>query len=273
MTTTRFAGLGWAGLILFAGGCSSSPAYIPDASGTGGADAREAGAPGGGDAAADSGAALVCPPPPDFIDPFALIDDMEDGSAVIPNVMGRNGEWWAGGDMTPGGTISPNGDANPEPIPGGRCGSKLASHVTGQGFNDWGAILSVTFKYGSVDGGAPGAIPVDVSGYQGLTFWARIGDTSTNSVRLALSDQHARPEGGICVVGGPPGMACWDTFGTDIPQLDTAWHRYKIPFAGLSQRDFGVKADKLDTHFLYTIEFAFAPGAIFDFWVDDLSLY
>ena len=45
--------------------------------------------------------------------------------------------WWAGGDdpsKATGATITPDGVVTAEKIPGGRCGSIYANHVTGQGF-------------------------------------------------------------------------------------------------------------------------------------------
>ena len=237
------------------------------------------GGAGGGGGAADASVADVptvvmnCGDVNQPIDPTALIDDMEDGNFLAAEIGGRNGSWWAGGDATPGASMQPNGDANPEMIPGGRCGSRYALHVTGNGFTDWGAVLSVSFKFGSNDAGVDGLLPYDAHFRTGLTFWARIGDTSTNHVRLAVADEHARPEAGICVVNGPPGQGCYDTFGVDLTELDTTWHQYRIPFAGLVQRNFGVEAPTVDTSQLYDVEFTFYPGRVFDFWIDDISFY
>src|SRR5215467_14423771 len=103
-------------------------------------DDGAAGGGGGNDAAAaaDAGSpnVVTCGDPYAPIDPTAMLDDMEDGNFLILDVGGRNGAWWAGGDATPGGTIVPMGNADPELIPGGRCGSRYAERVTGQGFND-----------------------------------------------------------------------------------------------------------------------------------------
>ena len=233
-----------------------------------------AGAPeaGGNDAAATS-PSISCGDPNQPIDPTALIDDMEDGNFMAAMIGGRSGSWWAGGDATPGASMQPDGNAPPEPIPGGRCGSHYAMHVTGNGFNDWGATLSVSFKYGTNDAGAMGLLPYDAHFRTGVTFWARIGDTSTNQVRFAVADEHARPEAGICVVNGSQGQTCYDTFGVDFTELDTTWKQYRIPFAGLGQRGFGVAAPTVDTQQLYDLEFTFYPGRVFDFWVDDIAFY
>ena len=52
--------------------------------------------------------------------------------------------------------------------------------------------------WGSVDGGAAGLLPNDDHFRTGVTFWARIGDTSSEQVRFAISDKYSRPEGGFC---------------------------------------------------------------------------
>ena len=185
-------------LLLLAAACSSSPA-VPADHGLGGAG-------GGGSSGADPTAgsagtiarAANCPDSSGPVDPTALIDDMESGGAALPMEGRRNGSWWAGGDMvSPNATIDPNGDAPSELIPnGGRCGSLHAKHVTGQGFTSW-AVLTATLSNGLVDGGVYAALPYDAHIRTGVTFWARIGDTSANQVRFAVSDKYTRPEGGI----------------------------------------------------------------------------
>lgn len=244
------------------GGCSSDSNLRPDGSvppGSGGT--------GGSTAMSDCGDAGQ------LVDPTALISDMEAGGYQAAYVGGRNGAWWAGGDaMSPGAAIQPNGDANAETIPGGRCGSKLAEHVTGHGFTIW-AILSVSMGWGTVDGGGQGLLPNDDSARTGVTFWARIGDTSTDKVRFQISDKYSRPEGGICVDGGTMDVACYDTFGVALAQLGTDWKQYRIPFSGLSQQHFGLQRPSLDTSSIYTIEFSFNPGSTFDFWLDDIAFY
>src|SRR5437762_71620 len=82
--------------------------------------------------------------------------------------------------------IEPNGDAAAEMIPGGRCGSNYAMHVTGHGFSMW-AVMSVSMGWGAMDGGTEGLLPNNNSFRTGVTFWARIGDTSSDKVRLAFT--------------------------------------------------------------------------------------
>lgn len=260
--------------VLGAFGCSSTADYSPTTVGSGGGVGGAAGAPGVGGAAGAS--ASSCGGASGPVDPTAMIDDMEAGGSAILMEGGRNGGWWAGGDPnSPGASINPNGDAPSELIPGGgRCGSLHAMHVTGQGFTVW-SQLSVSMRYGTVDGGASGLLPYDAHTRTGLTFWARIGDTSAAQVRLSVTDKYTRPEGGICdasVTGGS--TACYDNFGVDLTPIGKAWTQYRIPFAGLGQRNFGLQEPSgVDTSAIYTVEFDFYPNEIFDFWLDDISFY
>jgi hypothetical protein len=264
--------------LLATSGCSSTADYSPPVTGAGGGLGGAAGGRGGGGAAGASTSS--CGDTSGPVDPTAVIDDMEATSAPILMIGGRNGAWWAGGDPTsPGAKIDPNGDAPSEVIPGGgRCGSLHAMHVTGQGFTVW-SQLSVSMRYGSVDGGADGLLPYDAHIRTGLTFWARIGDTSGAQVRLSVSDKYTRPEGGFCDPSptATTTTACYDNSGVDLAPLSQTWTQYRIPFGGLGQRKFGLQEqtpDKtLDTSSIYTIQFDFYPNEIFDFWVDDISFY
>jgi hypothetical protein len=271
----RFAML----VLLLTPACSSSP-DIPAGTGLGGSGGG-GGAAGAGGGAGTAVKTMSCPDSGHGpVDPTALIDNMEAGGSALPMEGGRTGSWWAGGDaLSPGATITPNNEGPSEPIPnGGRCGSLHAKHVTGQGFTSW-ALLTATLAWGPVDGGASAALPYDAHIRTGLTFWARIGDTSTNKVRFAVSDRYTRPEGGICdpdSTTATTSTACYDTAGVDLP-LATTWTQFQIPFAGLAQRGFGQKEKEgqmgPDTSAIYTIDFNFYPSTVFDFWLDDISFY
>jgi hypothetical protein len=251
-------------------GCSSDVAGSGRPGGSSGSALTTGGAGGGAGPAAAS-----CPDTGGPVDPTAMIDDMEAPDPPILMEGGRNGGWWAGGDkVSPNASIVPDGNATAELIPnGGRCGSRYAVHVTGQGFTSW-AEVTVALRYGALDGGATGLLPYDAHTRTGVTFWARIGDTSANQVRFAVSDEATRPEGGVCDASAPTGpTSCYDTFGVDLTALGTGWTQYRIPFAGLGQRNFGLQEPALNTSAIYTIDFNFYVGEIFDFWVDDIAFY
>jgi hypothetical protein len=221
----------------------------------------------------------TCPDPGEAIVPTAVIDDMEDQDAFVTEVADRSGGWWTAGDETVGASMVPvqtelTGDlALPEAISEPRCGSHYAMRVTGQGFLDWGAVMGVAFAFGERKDGEIGAIPYDVSAYEGVEFYARIGDTSTAEVRYQISDSNTDPDGGVCSEVRGSRDECYDSFGLSLPQLDMTWHHYKIPFAGLTQRDFGYQADGVVTSAAYELTFNFPAASIFDFWVDDLTFY
>ena len=268
--------------LLAASGCSSTADYTPTGTGAAGGAGGTAGAAGGGGMGGAAGAAAPataasCPDSGGPVDPTALIDDMEAGGYAILMEGGRNGTWWAGGDMqSPGAKIQPDGNAPSEVIPGGgRCGSLHAMHITGRGFTSW-AQVSASMRYGSVDGGASGLLPYDAHIRSGVIFWARIGDTSGNKVRLSVSDKYSRPEGGLCDASSSAttATACYDNFGVDLLPLSQTWIQYRVPFGGLGQRNFGLQEKMgLDTSSIYTIQFDFYPNEIFDFWIDDISFY
>jgi hypothetical protein len=138
---------------------------------------------------------------------------------------------------------------------------------------EW-AVVNVSMGYGSVDGGAPSILPYDASFRTGITFWARIGDTSTDQVRLNVTDRYSNDAGGICdpAATGDPSRYCYDHFGTPLTKLTTEWHRYKIPFLGLGQLGFGIPRPHVDTTAIYSIDFLF-PNAPFDLWIDDVYFY
>lgn len=202
------------------------------------------------------------------IDPTASIDDLEDRNALITATGRRNGSWWLSTDGTDG-TTTPPADAAPPPerILGGRCDSEYAMRVTGEGFTDWGAVLSIGFRYVSEPE------PIDASDFSGARFWARVGELHDSAVRVQFQDSSTFPQGGICSDDPTSTDACYNGFGTELLQLDTEWRLFEIPFARVSQRDFGHIAESLDTENLYTMEWDLASNAVFDLWIDDVWFY
>jgi hypothetical protein len=229
-------------------------------------------------AAGDAAPAPGCPSETGPIDPTLLIDDFEDGSANLAPIAGRTGAWYSFGDATIGAIMQPLGLAPPELIPGSRCGkSHKALHITGSGFLDWGSGVSATMDYGPNAAGVSEERPYDAAarGYQGIRFFARVGDTSTTTVRFVVSDEYARPEAGLCTVPGTQGDACYDTYGVMLTAaLSTDWSEFRIPWFGLAQQSFGLPGGiGPDTSKLYDIGFSFPARVVFDLWVDDITFY
>jgi hypothetical protein len=225
----------------------------------------------GGAGGAGSVAAIGCTDP----DPGVLdyIDNMEDGDNRILMRAGRIGYWYTYHDDTVGGKLNPDQGVTVEmePIPGGRCGvttSTRAMRLTGSGFNEWGAAFAFSLKYMGME------LPYDASQFKGITFWARVGETSVDSIRVAFGDQWSRPDGGHCTVDPKSGpVACYDTFGSAVT-MSQSWERHSVLFGQTEQRNFGLQRDTLDQTSLMTVEFATDPGApVFDIWVDDVAFF
>ncbi len=201
--------------------------------------------------------------------PSALLDDLEDGNSQVANVLGRNGSWWLSTDGTDG-TVTPGEDAAPPPerILGKRCDSEQAIRVTGQGFTSWGAVLTVGMAYSSQ------ADPVDLSGFSGLMFWARVGELNTSAIRVQFQDSNTAVEGGVCNPQSGTPDECYNGHGIALVPISTEWRLYKLPFADMTQRDgWGYQAEALDTTAIYNIEWNLDPNSVFDLWVDDVWFY
>ena len=69
-------------------------------------------------------------------------------------------------------------------------------------------------------------------------------------------------------------VACYDTLGVDLTQLDTTWRQYRIPFGGLTQRNFGLPRHRARHAAASTrSSSASTRSTPFDFWLDDISFY
>jgi hypothetical protein len=202
------------------------------------------------------------------VDPALLIDDMEDGDEQVAAVGERNGNWWLATDMTDG-TVTPVGDqtAAPERIPGGRCGSKYAMRVTGEGFTDWGASLLTNFRI------AADVEPIDASAFRGVMMWARVGESNASPIRVQFQDGNTYPQGGVCDPDPSTPDGCFNGYGSTLLPVSTEWRLYKFEFARMGQRDFGLIGDGLDLSRLYVIEINVVQNTVFDFWIDDLWFY
>jgi hypothetical protein len=200
-----------------------------------------------------------------------LIDDFEDGNAQLPAIGGRQADWWLTTDESPEGMVSPlPGAMLPERIIGGRCGSLYALRMSGQGYAEWGAVMSANMRW--VEG--RGEVPLDFSAFRGVKFWARAGELNTATIRIGIHDQVSHPKGELCEPDSTEiGKQCFDAFGTDILPLGTEWRQYVIHFDRLAQRGFGVEGEALDPRQIYMIDFNAPQGTIFDFWLDDLWLF
>jgi hypothetical protein len=171
-----------------------------------------------------------------------------------------------------------------EPIPGGRCDSRYAMHIKGGPFLDWGGNMGFAFSPAlnvtdfDVQDEATGAERPGQN-FQGITFWARLGGTSYNNLRVEVGEKHtdqnyAGPNGGsICTPNTTEDnsdLGC-DKFGATAT-LRGDWQEFVIPFAEMRQAGWGMRAEQFDLTGLLSFSIGFAQGT-WDFWIDDLAFY
>lgn len=156
-----------------------------------------------------------------------------------------------------------------ELIPEGRCESEQAMHVVGGPFRQWGGLL-----------GFPFAPDVDVSDYDGISFWARVRAGTRATVRVTARDAETDSSFVDPETNAPrcaPSStiddfreAC-DPFGAYL-NLTVDWQFFRVPFSELKQNGYGHQAPFLDIGAVRQISIEYAQGS-WDFWVDDLSFY
>jgi hypothetical protein len=236
-------------------GVSSSGVSNPGGS-SGAASSSGSGSSGGISGSSGSSSGVLCA---GLAANEELVDNMNDGSRFIPNVNGRSGDWSAFHDTAspnammwpPDGTFAMSDSGDP-------C-RKLTARSYGGGFTQFSG-----FEVGL--GG-----PYDASKYKGISFWAKMGASSSPYLRVSFPDKNTDPEGGIC--SPTPGAAnqCYDYFAKQIT-LTSTWTKYAARFTELVQIGFGNRAPQVDASTLFRIEWDIPAGATFDDWVDDLSL-
>lgn len=203
---------------------------------------------------------------------FELIDDFEDGDAVVLPSHGRNGPWYTVADATPGGKLSMFAVAAPTGA-GAAVGSTLAVHFTATGFTDWGAgvgadLVNIAGK----------KVTYDVSAYTGVHFYAKVAAGASTTLKLLVPTTYSDPSSGICSDAVPatvPSKRCSDHLFSQ-KTITTTWASYDVLFKDLSQQGFGLLQAKLDPKSLYSLQFAMTAklmGAVapVDLWLDDVS--
>jgi len=193
-----------------------------------------------------------------------MIDDMEDGNASIIMTGDRNGAWFSIHDDSPG-SLWPPSDSPfvMSPLSQPRGTSKTSVRANGSGFATWGAAVGIVLKIDD----AKQPLLYDAGKYQGITFWARIGENSTTTLRVDFPDRNTAAMGGVC-----QGTQCNDHFGKVI-DLSQAWKQFTISFAELKQSNFGLQQQALDSGHLAGIQFEFGQNAMFFVLIDDLAFY
>lgn len=192
----------------------------------------------------------------------AVLDDCDDNQNQSLVIGGRGGYWYTFSDMD-GTDIWPTAGAKGgtfEMTPGGAENTPYAARFKG----------TVSTAEGPTQGGM-GMNFIDPKGgydssqYGGISFWAKAGPGSVNTVRLKVPDANTDPDGGIC-------SECFNDFGMDLT-LTQEWQHYIVPFGALKQLPGWGKPKKMgvDKSQLYGIQFQVnEKGKAFDIWVDQI---
>jgi Carbohydrate binding domain (family 11) len=187
----------------------------------------------------------------------ALIDNFDDGNAIVSLLEDRNGHIYTVADSL-GSTVSPAVGTFTTSSPGH---SGLGAHITGHVANSNSspyAGVNLDFTY-------PRAT-YNASRYLGFTFYAKKGSGSANSaLRVNVPDHNTDAAGGVCT-------SCGFDFGTGVT-LSTSWTKYTVLFASLTQQTGGSPRPlAIDATQLYGIKFlAESKNANYDFWIDDVT--
>jgi hypothetical protein len=255
------SGSGGSGSSAGSAGQGDSPGAAP-ASGGGGTSGANGGAAGLEQEGGAGGSVDV--------EPFELVDDMEDGDRFVVAGSGRDGAWQSHNDATLGSIQEPPPGATftmteLAPLDAAREGSLYAAglHLSGFEGPGWGALMVVTMR-------ATG-LSVDASAFCGLHFWAKRGEESAPLV-LRVVDIHSSPLGGLCVDEQSVADQCNDDFHASVP-VGTEWKDYMVRFSDLNQWGFGYASPtgKLDAAHLHAVAFSIDEVADYRLLIDDLA--
>jgi hypothetical protein len=201
-----------------------------------------------------------------------LIDDMEDGDPFIQLIATprRDGLWDTANDGTPTGSQVPAPSTfRPILLSGSvpHVGDQYAAYTKGSGFTNYGAFMNVTMRSWPEYNVTP---TYDASGYVGISFWAKVGASSTIRVRVRFISADTDPRGGTCTLSGSVSELCYNHFYQDV-SASTSWERYAINFADFVQGNSGRIFPAINLSQMYGLEFFFEAGTSFELWIDDLS--
>ncbi|MGC9983890.1 MAG: hypothetical protein ABSF35_09680 [Polyangia bacterium] len=186
-----------------------------------------------------------------------LIDDMDDGNAIIPFVHGRAGAWSDSHDATPGVSMFPDPNGVFTMTNTGDPCRKYAAYVYGG-----------PFVYSGADFGFGLGAPYDASAYSGFSFWAKVDAGTSPYLNVAFPDKDTDPGAFICQTSGTE--LCWDHFSHGVT-LSSDWTKYTIPFTSLTQAGWGHLAAAFDPSTLFGVTFEISANATFGIWVDDVA--
>jgi hypothetical protein len=232
---------------------------------------------------------------------YVLLDDMEGTAAangpIRFTVSGTDpgfwGSWRSSGD--PSNTMAPDPYAYaPLPAPHQTMDGITSTHGAGLtcrvadlfGYCEQGLWLAQGSATSDAEASADPAdagtsnmmkrIPVDLSAYQGLVFWAMSSKATRIKVMVESADTDTL--GGRCGQTDASADQCGDAFHKQVSVTDT-WKRYEVKFSELVQEGWGYAAPsgRLDSRAIYLIGFQINgpqsttdPPVEISLWVDDI---
>lgn len=184
-----------------------------------------------------------------------LIDDFEDGDALVSSNAGMSGAWFTIQDGTNGVLASPaRGDIVPAHV--GARGSARSLYISAYGFSLWGAGAAVPLNASGCS--------YDAAAQYGLTFYAK--GNGTVWVSVATLRTTPASAGGTCV-----GNGCNDHFQLGFV-LSPAWTLRTLPWTSLRQAGWGTWTTFQPSEILY-IQFTVGSNSALDLYLDELSFY
>jgi len=113
----------------------------------------------------------------------------------------------------------------------------------------------------------------DLSGWEGIVLWARIGPGSQASIKVRVADRLTDDKGCVCNPNtnqndASDGCDKWGRFIT----LDGTFRAYRVPFTDLQQGGWGAASPGLDTGNIFSMAVEYGRGA-WDLWLDDIGFY
>jgi hypothetical protein len=247
--------------------------------GTGGSSGGSGGTAGasGAAGAAGSGGSTIDAGRVGCADP-KIIDDFEDGDAVVCLSGGRVGVWVNDSDKSVGAVQLPS-PFLPSTLTPARGASARAAHTVGTGFKIWGGGISAGLNK-SLEANSVAA-PYDASAYRAFTFWVRGAPGTQLAVGFQTASTVPASEGGHCVetcpdpVQGLCDADCYNPFRRVITipvNDDGSWKQQIINLNGIDLTQWRVTGQSFDPKELIAILFAAAsPPASFEFWIDDVA--
>jgi hypothetical protein len=140
--------------------------------------------------------------------------------------------------------------------------------------------------------------PVDASGFEGVSFWARAtGYGTSTGFLLTLNDRNTDPAGMVCVEPAPTdvldGAYTYNEAGMVVPvggelpspedcgngfmrvvSVTRDWRLYRLPFESFQQQaQPNLRPSGIDPSGLYQFAINIPKDSSIELWLDDLGLY